>query len=109
MNTKVDATKVLEFLFFVVISYALSPIYIFLSGWDLADNTMMDSIPPRGLRIISTCALILLFTTLYKCRCSTDSGELISGELMGLIVISILPILCNLVYSACMLAGFTSP
>lgn len=105
MNTKVDAKKVLEFLFFVVISYALSPIYIFLSGWDLADNAMMDSIPPRGLRIISTCALILLFTTLYKCR----SGELISGELMWLIVISILPILCNVVYITFMLAGFTSP
>ncbi len=109
MNTRVDAKLVLEFLFFVVISYALSPIYIFLSGWDLADNAMMDSIPPRGLRIISTCALILLFTTLCKCRCLTVSGELISGELIGLIILSILPILCNVVYSACMLAGFTSP
>ena len=105
MNAKVDAKNVLWFLLMVIICYVLSPIYTFLAGWDLADNDIIKSIQPKGLKVLSTFALLLFFTSLYKCWQLICLDEIISGELLGIIIISILPIWVNLMYVAYILSG----
>ncbi len=106
MNTRVDAKNVLEFLILAIISYALSPIYTYLAGWDMADNNLIRAMRPKGLTILSTFVLLLLLTSLHKCRKLIYSQERVSGELLGLIFFSILPIWVNLMYTASLLAGF---
>lgn len=106
MNAKVDAKRVLEFLFLALISYVLSPVYVFLSGWDLANNEIMRALGSNGLKTLSTIALLLLLTSLQKCRLLIYSDQRVGSELLAVILITILPIWVNLMYTASIIAGF---
>ncbi len=93
MNKCEELKTVGAFFSLIILSYFLSPLYIFLAGWDLANNELIKAFSHKNIVVFSTIVLTFLIYNIYM-----SIVDMLTLERFLIVVLAMLPIFVNIVY-----------